>query len=495
MANLPPAAPLDTIQLLTMCGINSEEARNGIRDDMMTAPGGIGHLNEEDADGIHAACSTYAKRTIANGRFNVNRVQQKRLIALMYWVQDQKRLGEAPDFPATFNQEMVITAIMAANDRHHDRINQAKKGDSILSNDFQVKLQFSGQWERWEIELESTLRMIIGANGIALNYVTRENDEPDRSPQDSWEEQARLSAPHTGAKFKTDALTVHNIITRNISEASDAYTYIKPRIKKNNGRLDIIALKERYENKAMHETCINEAKKVLQTITYRNERAMKFEKFVANFQKAIDDLERYGRGMHDADIVDMIWPKMCNPELASYVVSLKVHHQHQRRGFREILQDIATQVPTIANTAFSPRGVAELGTGGAIYDNDKQECPAEGAHLPDGTLFTGSYPYKQWHHHSVKPYQDEIRAIREQSSRKPAHDKWDKKKTYHSQKKRAAELRTTISELESTKRRLIMEVNTQETEEDKEVKFTTPSNKQAGTAFGGRAEKAKGSNK
>ena len=74
-------------------------------------------------------------------------------------------------------------------------------------------------------------------------------------------------------------------------------------------------MRARYENPAMQDMHINEAKKTLANIAYRNERAMTFEKFVATFHKSIDDLEMYGRGMYNGDIVDLLWTKMVNPEL------------------------------------------------------------------------------------------------------------------------------------------------------------------------------------
>ena len=40
---------------------------------------------------------------------------------------------------------------------------------------------------------------------------------------------------------------------RNIADASDAFTYVKPYIKKDDGRTDIKALRSRYENIAMQE--------------------------------------------------------------------------------------------------------------------------------------------------------------------------------------------------------------------------------------------------
>ena len=65
-------------------------------------------------------------------------------------------------------------------------------------------------------------------------------------------------------------------------------------------------MRARYENPAMQDININEAKKTLANITYRNERAMTFETFVATFQKEIDDLEMYGGGMHNGEIVDLL---------------------------------------------------------------------------------------------------------------------------------------------------------------------------------------------
>ena len=77
--------------------------------------------------------------------------------------------------------------------------------------------------------------------------------------------------------------------------------------------------------------------------------------FVVTFQKAIDHLEIYWCGIYNGDIVDLLWTKMGNPELASYMVSMKIHYQVVRRGYTEILQDIATQIPLLAPTALRAR--------------------------------------------------------------------------------------------------------------------------------------------
>ena len=96
--------PLKTIEILTMLGINKVLAREIIYDDIMTDPKGIGHLNVKDLEGIQSACSGYAKRNPAARRFTVTRVQKKRLISLMYWVKDKRRLKEPTEFSNTHNE-------------------------------------------------------------------------------------------------------------------------------------------------------------------------------------------------------------------------------------------------------------------------------------------------------------------------------------------------------------------------------------------------------
>ena len=93
--------------------------------------------------------------------------------------------------------------------------------------------------------------------------------------------------------------------------------------------------------------------------------------------------------MHNGDIVGLLCTKMGNPELAPYVVSMKVHYQAFRRGYKEILQDIATQIPLIAPTAFRSR-VSDMHQ--TDVTTEEGGCPEQGAHMANGTLFTGTYP-------------------------------------------------------------------------------------------------------
>ena len=84
----------------------------------------------------------------------------------------------------------------------------------------------------------------------------RQNSVPDHSDQLIWDEKSRLAAPHTGNKYKLDALAMHNIITHNISETSHAYTYIKPKIKEKMAEL-ILKHSELGTITCKYKTCIS----------------------------------------------------------------------------------------------------------------------------------------------------------------------------------------------------------------------------------------------
>ena len=130
---------------------------------------------------------------------------------------------------------------------------QNKIGDSLITSSFQVQLETATQWDLWIVELDSNLKMIVVSKGIALSYIIRENDDTDIEERVTWDLKATLGSPHEGPSFAQDNLTVHNIILRNIADGYDAFTYVNPHIKKDNGRLDVKSIHKRYENAAMQE--------------------------------------------------------------------------------------------------------------------------------------------------------------------------------------------------------------------------------------------------
>ena len=133
---------------------------------------------------------------------------------------------------------------------------------------------------------------------------------------------------------------MQNIILQKIADASDAFTYVKPYIKKDNGRSDIKALRSGYENVSMQEQYVSEANRTIETIQYRKKRAMAFENFSSKLFKAVDEIEKRGRGMHNSEIVDISLQRVISAELSQYLTASKVQFQHQPHKYREVLQEI-----------------------------------------------------------------------------------------------------------------------------------------------------------
>ena len=137
MAALPPAF-LTTQEVLVLCVTNDPTVMNGLIEDMLSPSRGIMHLQDEDTDRIQSACYGYARRTIPYGKFTVIRVRQKRLIYLTNWVKDKHRLAETSRFPIGTMQLHFTEAIQASNERKQCRVDQKKKGESLLTNNFML---------------------------------------------------------------------------------------------------------------------------------------------------------------------------------------------------------------------------------------------------------------------------------------------------------------------------------------------------------------------
>ena len=121
---------------------------------------------------------------------------------------------------------------------------------------------------------------------------------------------------------------------------------------------------------------------------------------------------------------------------------------------------------------------------GGNNNRNTSACPAEGAHFPDGTLYTGSYWYKQWVSSAITPHHEDIFARRKEGR---GEQKSNDYKKGRQQKRKVSKLRSQILELESTKQRLISELATKS---DNGKPTGGEYGLLAGTLFGGKSEKA-----
>ena len=401
------------MQIMTWIGIAVAQQRNAIIADLLSD--GLGGLEHVTHDDVKETCSSYAKRTDNPFPIILTPLTKQRIHSLALWVQDMMRAEQAPTFPDTTNRASFIQSLDASLVRDRNRKSQKKVGEAYHNVEFNTKLKSQGTYEKFEEELQATLENIIGSKGVPLTYVIRDEEAPVYDPSIPYEVNIIDAVALTGESFKNDARLVHQIILRNVSEESNAYTYIKPLLRHRDGRRDIVALKERYSSDASKQAIINSAKQVLETLRYKNERSFTFEKFSSKLQKACDELEDCGREVNNGDIVDGLWDRIQSQDIQVHVASLKVNYQQNPRNYKLILQDIASEISTSRKVTFSD-GSSNRNASAACTANGP--CPSNGVHTSDGSIFIGSYDADKWRSESVRPYHSEIREKRAEKKAK-----------------------------------------------------------------------------
>ena len=504
-------------QILTYVGITAAAQRTVVIADLMPNPEKLGSLLDETKEGIEDACASYNKLPEGD-RFRLSRVVIKRLVGLMFWVKDQERLSLPLTIPNGTDQAQLLKFIRESVARQELRNTQKKMGENLITSSFDTNLKNRSQWERWCTELKALLNTIIGARGIALSYVIRDPSLPVPTDFDSYEEQARWTGPHTGMQFDLDKKAVHNIIIRNIAESSDAYIYLKPSIKQEDGAADIRLLRDRYDNDATKQQRINEANNSLKNLTYKNERSMTFEKFSGLLKKAVDTLDECGRKPHNGDLVDGLWARIQNPQLMPYINALKVQYQMNGRTFQELLQDIASQIPNLTQASGSFRNTSQVNTSNNNSNpidlskvTESGPCPNVGAYTDDGKLFVGTYFYGKWNSPSVRPHHNKIRKARDKlnatkrnNNKHGGNSKW-KRDMINKNRRTVASLQAQIEELRSqaggsnntstnTNNNNTNNNNSNNNNSNNNNRGSNSNSESAGNAFGGRSSRHNSNN-
>merc|ERR1712127_304976 len=126
----------------------------------------------------------------------------------MHWEKDKHRVNEDLDFPNRTDDVNLLAELQEETIRENCRKIQRKTGESLITTDFVIKLKNSSQWDRWSIELKSVPSSIIGAKGIPLTYVIRENEDPGDDSDLNWTEKFEANSYLEGPEYDIDVKTV-----------------------------------------------------------------------------------------------------------------------------------------------------------------------------------------------------------------------------------------------------------------------------------------------
>ena len=80
---------------------------------------------------------------------------------LINWAKDLNRVNTPIEFDNTINETEILATLSEAKVREKHRKIHRKARESLATNEFVVKLKNSAQWQRWNVELKSTLSSII----------------------------------------------------------------------------------------------------------------------------------------------------------------------------------------------------------------------------------------------------------------------------------------------------------------------------------------------
>jgi hypothetical protein len=236
------------------------------------------YLVEKD---IRDMAEEFAKRTVAGGRIVFGLERTKRLTGVMHWIQDCFRASDAPHH-ASFNDEALCQALSLAQIRKSDI-------ELVTTNSKAAdpgKFKDERKWPEWEKSFNNYLSVIPGVNGVPLTYIVREVENPDPDAVYTSFNDSRLiaRAPLVGQYFVADSRRVHQLLTGYL-QGENTEAWIRSIAKFQDGRRDMIALRRHYAGEGNSTRRIADSKKIQNSLHYKSERSLPFNKFLDSLQR------------------------------------------------------------------------------------------------------------------------------------------------------------------------------------------------------------------
>ena len=460
-------APLTEFQqVLQWLGFEDQGHRDSLEDELRD----LASMSDMTYKDISELQSSYAKRTIAEGRIHFGMNRTKRLKALIDWIHDLERIGESPHIDE-HNEDSFLEALQQSSNRATIRQVDEETMSARAKEAAPGNLTGETMWEKWETKLTNMLSIQVGVFGVPLAYVIRESDVPDPDASfDTFVEKCIANCPLEGPKYEADARMVHQIIM-SYTTGETAEQWLKPHAKKANGRLDMKALRDYYRGEGNQTRRVSDAEKLRDTLHYKSEGAMPFAAFLSKCQKMFNMFEESKEPYTEAAKLRFLFEKVQNAELRPAIESLKAGlvNNSDAYTFTSASNHLAAQV--------KPRTTRGLSAVGA--DLSRAEI------MKDGKIFTGYY--RNWT--SIKPdNQKLVIAERERLGARPGNNKKGGKREKNSLKAQVKALRKKNDKQKAYISSLKRGSNSSEESASSSNESVT---NDAGNAFGGRHEKTK----
>jgi hypothetical protein len=308
-----------------------------------------------------------------------------------------------------------------------------------------------------------------------LSYVIRKNQLPDYSleqePNYNFEQLTIQCAPLSGPIFESDARKVHQIIL-GFLQGETAEAWIKPKEKKQDGRIDFKALEAHYGGEGNKKIRVAESERMRHNLTYKSERIMSFEKFLTNMQVMFTGYKDNSEILTEEVQIRLLFEKVQCPILKNLKDLMVLQSNLDTAGGPTLTYNfIANQFSAYvaSETDQTPKRQAS-----GVETTD--QAPANGIKNNDGSIYTGNYPnYHKLNRQQRSSVYEERKKLN--LNRKPGSSGNKKKQRPHFQK-----MQREISSLRSQCQKL------QEKRGGSEVDAGEPQD-DAGNQFGGRRGK------
>jgi hypothetical protein len=480
MVDPAEAAEIDLI--LLYCGFTAPGERASIAADGFEVYEDIKILTAKD---IGSLAKGFAERTVAAGRIQFGLRRTNLLKATIHWVQDFGRISREPSLDDLQDANEFKAAIEIARQRAEIRKRNSEESDSLSKAADPGKLKRQKDWTTWSRALKNYLSTILGQDGVPLSYIIREEDDPDygleAEPDFDFEQLSINCAPLTGLIFKTDARKVHQLI-HGFIQGEIAETWIKPKEKRQDGRIDYQALAAHYGGEGNKSVRIAEAEVLRTTLHYKSERTMTFEKFLTNMQSMFTGFADNGEVLSDAQKIRLLFGKVQSPNLIQVKNALQVSYDlnHEEVSYDFIANSLAAEAAKSPDT--SNRNAGAVNTRGG-----DSGAPEKGIKGPDGAIFTGYYKnFGRLSDSDKQAIYDERKRLNLPTTKMPA--KKHRTSSIATKKKTLAKMHREIASMKSRFKAMEGKREAEENSDDADEDATQDN---AGDQFGGRKKKQK----
>ena len=252
-------------QILHWIGFTVETNRDNLMNESVGTLADVRSLTEKD---VLAFNTDWASRTQGNGRFHIGTRRSKMLQAFVHWVQDFQRVSGEVSIIG-LNENSFKLQLHRALARSVIRKNLKDQTSSASDAASPGPLESERKWKQWEENFINYARTHMGANGIPLSYVIREDDAPKiNGTFTDFISQTIDCAPLSGEFYLADRLSVFNMLV-SFTTGQPSGDWIKSTVRHTDGRRSMKALRDHFAGEGNATRNISEADRLKESLHYK----------------------------------------------------------------------------------------------------------------------------------------------------------------------------------------------------------------------------------